>query len=167
MHINGTFQNPGKSLLSHCSLSAVWLMCVWGGTKLKYVTNVQILGKHFSEFCDFLVKVFQKGEQVNGGLVHQSVKKRRQFGFRLGGKYEILTEVAQLGRCTEIASLDVNLIYSGCSVHTLIAQRNHLTKFTRSPNLFLHTVVPALCNKSHLASNWTQPGTLPLFQQEI
>lgn len=29
---------------------------------LEYIANMQILGKHFSEFRDFLVKMFNEGE---------------------------------------------------------------------------------------------------------
>lgn len=36
-----------------------------------------------------------------------------------------------------LASLGVGFIYFGWSVHTLIAQRNHWTEFTLSPDLFL------------------------------
>lgn len=42
----------------HTAVSA-WLM--WG-TELEYITDVQNLSRHFSEFCDFLAKVFQKEE---------------------------------------------------------------------------------------------------------
>lgn len=37
---------------------------------MEYRTNVQILGKHFSEFRDFSVKVFNKGEEVRGNFTH-------------------------------------------------------------------------------------------------
>lgn len=37
------------------------------------------------------------------------------------------------------------------------------TKFPSSFGLFLYPIVPALCNKRHLASSWTWPGTSPLF----
>lgn len=42
-----------------------------------------------------------------------------------------------------------------------ITQGNYLTKFTSRPSLWPHRAVPASFSKRHLASSWTQFGTLP------
>lgn len=69
---------------------------------------------------------------MNGGCAHQSVRKEEKFGFPWG-KTRNRTKVAQLGKCTEIAAFNVNLMYFGWSVHTLYCTKESFDKIYPKP----------------------------------
>lgn len=64
---------------------------------------------------------------------HISLGERKKVCLSFGGKNWNLTEVAQLGRCNEIVSFDVNLIYLGWSVHSLYCTKKSFDKIYPKP----------------------------------